>query len=219
MQAQLNQSFGLIGMLKKEIDDTKIKLAQANIQLTSQNAASTSAPSKLLPKLNQAENLKGAGNESVLRWTTHMSKYLCNVKEPQAMTIAVNYLQGTAHDWWIKYKDTEDGEDTSTSIQLKQPSFKCSIQSIKKNNARDHLAKWKQLKYVKAFTDDFQKIILDIRNMRTEEQIDSYTRGLKPYIWNEICTIEYSKLSDDMRDAERIESAHRRVPASRKGNG
>ena len=98
VQVQLNESNGLISMLKKELDDTKNKLAQANFQLTSQNAATASAPSNLLPKLNQPKNFAGAGKESVLSWTTHMSNYLCNVKEPQAMTIAVSYLQGTAHE-------------------------------------------------------------------------------------------------------------------------
>ena len=94
MQAQLNESNGFISMLKKELDDTKSKLVQANFQLNSQNAATASAPPHLLPKLNLPENFTGAGKESVLSLTTHMSNYLCNVQEPQAITIAVSYLQG-----------------------------------------------------------------------------------------------------------------------------
>ena len=60
MQAQLNQSNGLISMLKKDLDDTKNKLVKSNFQLNSQNAATASAPSNLLPKLNQPENFTGA---------------------------------------------------------------------------------------------------------------------------------------------------------------
>ena len=63
-------------MLKKELDNTKTKLVQAIFQLTAQNLATSSTPSNLLPKLNQTENCTGAGKESFLSWTTHMSKYL-----------------------------------------------------------------------------------------------------------------------------------------------
>jgi hypothetical protein len=77
--------------------------------------------------------------------------------------------------------------------------------------ARDKLAKWKQIKDVPSFNDDFQRIILDIPNISVEEQIDRYTRGLKAYIWKELCTKEYSTLNDAMRDAERVESAHKRL--------
>ena len=84
--------------------------------------------------------------------------------------------------------------------------------------AQMQLAKWKQLRDVATFNEDFQKIILDIPNISIEEQIDRYTRGLKNYIWKELCTKEYTKLSDAMRDAERVESAHKRVANPSKGN-
>ena len=35
-------------------------------------------------------------------------------------------------------------------------------------------------------------------------------------MYKEICTTEYTRLSDAMRDAERIESAHKRVASSSK---
>ena len=43
-----------------------------------------------------------------------------------------------------------------------------------------------------------------------KEHIDRYTRGLKPYIWRELCTRNYLNLADAMKDAERVEAAHRR---------
>lgn len=42
------------------------------------------------------------------------------------------------------------------------------------------------------------------------KQLDRYTRGLKPYIWRELCTNEYDSLTDLMRYAKRVESAHHR---------
>lgn len=38
-------------------------------------------------------------------------------------------------------------------------------------------------KDVATFNDDFLKIILDIPNISMEEQLDRYSRGLKPHIW------------------------------------
>ncbi len=63
----------------------------------------------------------------------------------------------------------------------------------KEKIARDKLAKWKQLKDVSTFNDDFQSIILYIPNISIEEQIARCTRGLKHYIWKELCTNEYEK--------------------------
>ena len=80
----------------------------------------------------------------------------------------------------------------------------------KSKKARDKLAKWRQVKDVSTFDYDFQRIILDIPNICIEEQIDRYTRGIQPYIWRELCTREYTSLNTAMRDAERVESAHRR---------
>ena len=73
--------------------------------------------------------------------------------------------------------------------------------------ARDKLSKWKQLKDVSTYNEDFQQIVLDIPGISIDEQVDRYTRGLKHYIWKEMCTKEYKKLSDAIQDAERIESA------------
>ena len=75
------------------------------------------------------------------------------------------------------------------------------------------LSKWRQLKDVLSFNEESLRILLDIPNISEEEQIVRYTRELKPYIWEEICTTEYRELSEAMADAERIDAAHRRMGA------
>ena len=147
-----------------------------------------------------------------------MTNNVRNTQEPQAKSIAVSYIQGTALEWWIKYQDTEDGKNIKTLPLLKQTLVARFDRLNKQKIVRDCLAKWRQIKDVKIFSGDFQKIILDIPNISIDEQIDRYTRGLKPYIWKEICTNEYTSLVDAMLDAERIESAHRRVGNSAKSN-
>ena len=48
------------------------------------------------------------------------------------------------------------------------------------------------MKDVSSFNEDFQKIILDIPTITSEEQIYRYSRGLISYIWKELCTKEYT---------------------------
>ena len=45
-------------------------------------------------------------------------------------------------------------------------------------------AKRKQLKDVVSFNEEFHRILLYILNISNDEQIDRYTRALKPYIFN-----------------------------------
>ena len=71
------------------------------------------------------------------------------------------------------------------------------------------------MKDIPTFNEDFQKIVLDIPTISMSEKIDRYCRGLKPYIWKELCANDYEDLSDVMTDALRIESATKRL----RGNG
>ena len=203
--------------LKTELDQTKAALQTAQLQLVAKESTSTT-----MPKIKKPENF--TGKESIISWTTHMSNYLQKIADPEAMSIAVSYLQDNAHEWWIKFKDTEEGRVISTWAQLKHGLISRFDTLNKEKVARDKLARWKQLKDVSSFNEDFQSIILDIPNISVDEQIDRYTRGLKNYIWKELCTKEYTRLADAMRDAERVESAHKRVtppkgPKNNSGQG
>ena len=161
------------------------------------------------PKVRKPEAFKGKG--SVQSWISHMSNYVNGETENNAMVIAVSYLEGPAHEWWICHSQTSEGQLIQTWSSLKD-ALSIRFETLNKAKiARDKLAKWRQVKDVSTFNDDFQRIILDIPNISVEEQIDRYTRGLKPYIWRELCTREYTSLNAAMRDAERVESAHRRV--------
>ena len=99
-----------------------------------------------------------------------MSNYLQNVHEFQALTIAVSYLAEGAHEWWIFFKETEEGRTIQGWSSLKDALFGRFDTLNKEKVARDKLVKWKQLKDVASFNDDFQEILLDIPNISTEEQ-------------------------------------------------
>ena len=194
-------------VLRNELQGTRNELGttQAALQHQQHNYAGSSS----VPRCKKPESFKGKG--SITSWITHVTNYVGSTDERNALTVAVSYLEGPAHEWWIVYRKTEEGMAIQTWSQL-QPALIKRFDTLNKVKiARDKLAKWRQIKDVPSFNDDFQRIVLDIPNISVEEQIDRYTRGLKPYIWKELCTREYTSLNDAMRDAERVESAHKRL--------
>ena len=66
------------------------------------------------------------------------------------------------------------------------------------------------MKDVVNFNTNFQGIILDILDIFLAEQLERYTRCLKLYIWKEMYTQDYARLTAAMSNVERIETASRR---------
>ncbi len=193
-----------INGLRAELQGTRNELGHAQAALQHNTGHTPSGP-----KCRKPESYKGKG--SIVSWITHITNYVGSTDPRNALIIAVSYLDGPAHEWWIVFRETDEGKAIQTWPEL-QPALIKRFDTLNKVKiARDKLAKWKQIKDVPSFNDDFQRIILDIPNISVEEQIDRYTRGLKAYIWKELCTKEYSTLNDAMRDAERVESAHKRL--------
>ena len=139
-----------------------------------------------------------------------INSYVRYEQNPQVLNVAVSYLQGSAHEWWLGYQQTDEGRQVTTWPQLQQALIGRFEILNKIKIAQGKLARWRQIKDVPAYNEDFQKILLDIPNITMEEQLDRYARGLKSYIWKELCTKEYNSLGELMEDAERVEMAHRR---------
>ena len=209
-----------ISILRNALNSTQA--GPSNSALTD---ALTNASSRVRPRRPNSYNGKG----SISSWITHMDNYLGETPSEQSLQIAVSYMEGAAHEWWIVYQQSLEGHLITTWPQL-IPALRNRFDTLNKTKiARDKLARWKQVKDVATFNDDFLKIILDIPNISIDEQLDRYSRGLKPYIWKELCTRDYNNLTDAMRDAERVESAHRRlgpksngrspIPQRNQGNG
>ena len=163
------------------------------------------------PKQRKPDPFRGSESDSIVSWVTHMSNYIVNTSEEDSLSVATSYLEGNAHEWWIAYQKTVEGQQVRTWSSLREALIRRFETLNKSKIARDKLATWKQLKDVGSFNFHFQRIILDIPDISMDEQLDRYTRGLKSYIWREMCTRNYTSLLDAMRDAERIEAAHKRI--------
>ena len=195
----------MIRSLHQELQETKGQLEDAKSQLEAtqnQVAASQAQMSSGYPKPKLNKPPLFTGKLNVDSWASHMNIYLRGSTDEEALHVAVSYLGGAAHKWWMTQSTT-----ISTWTDLRDAICKRFSHLNKTKMARDRLHKWRQIKDIKTYNDDFLAIIIDIPNISMEEQIDKYERGLKAYIWKEICTREYSELAEIMKDAERVEAA------------
>ena len=156
------------------------------------------------------------GKQNIESWITHVGNYLSGIPDDKALPIAMSYLGGSAHEWWLA--QSRNGLVVTTLEELFKHLTERFTVINKEKLARDKLHRWREIKDISTYNEDFLKIVLDIPNISMEEQIDRYTRGMKPYIWRELCTKEYSTLLEAMKDAERVESAYKRSNTGSKLN-
>ena len=64
------------------------------------------------------------------------------------------------------------------------------------------------MKNVIQFNISFQKIFMNILGISSAEQLDCYTRDLKPYDSNGICTQDFKNNTEAGHDIKRIEEAN-----------
>ena len=175
-----------------------------------ENQLAVAQQNNLRPHMKKNKPSTYSGKGSILSWITHLDNYLENPRDPDSLKVAASYLTGPAHEWWIAYMNSSEGDEIESWSEMKEALTTRFDTLNKEKIARDKLAHWKQIKDIRTFNEDFQKIILDIPNISMEEQVDRYSRGLKNYIWKDLCTNDYDDITEVMRDAERVEATHRR---------
>lgn len=207
MARALDETRGKMERLELEAQ-TKISALENSLAVLAHSSGSSSAP-----KINKPPTFSGKSN--IDSWVTHVRNYLEGTSDEKAIPIALSYISGAAHEWYLAQK--RNGLEFNTLEDLFEYLKKRFTTVNKEKLARDKLSKWKQFKDVQQYNEDFLKIVLDIPNISMEEQLDRYTRGLRSYIWKELCTNEYKSLTEAMKDAERVESAFRRGGQVRSG--
>jgi len=155
------------------------------------------------PKPNKPTTFSGKPG-TVDAWVSHMDLYLTGAESAQALAIAKTYLQGEAFSWFQAYATTSAVADWPTLREALQYRFS---PLNKEQAARDMLHKWRQVKDVTTYNRTFQSIVLDIPKITMPEKIDRYSRGLKSYIWEALCTKQYDTVEALMLDALKVEAA------------
>lgn len=177
--------------------------ARLKEQLTATQAHVVQAPSG--PKPNKPNTFSGKLG-TVDAWVSHMDQYLAGTDPGQALAIAKTYLQGEAFAWYQSY--------AASSAVADWPSLRDAMTHRfnplnKEQAARNLLHKWRQIKDVTTYNKTFQSIVLDIPSITMPEKIDRYSRGLKSYIWEVLCTKQYESVETLMLDALKVEAAKR----------
>lgn len=85
-----------------EISHQQAHLAQAIEELTRvKQDKGRASPKEHQPKVSSPPNFSGKG--SVTSWCTQVDKYLRDVSDKEALTKAMSYVSGVAHEWRIMY--------------------------------------------------------------------------------------------------------------------
>ena len=100
IQSQFDNAQQQVTGLRNELAATRNELAA-----TQGNLLSAQSSSSLKPK--KPDSFTGKG--SIHSWITHVTNYIGNDQNPQALNVAASYLEGPAHEWWIGYKATLEG--------------------------------------------------------------------------------------------------------------
>ncbi len=141
---------------------------------------------------------------------TRANNYFGNDQNPLAIAAAVIYQHEAAHEFWLRYKEIEEGIQITTRPPLQKALMK-RFQTLNNNIlARDKLERWTKIKGLRAYKEDVQKILLYIPSITTNEKIYHHARDLKSFLKKELCTEEIRSLGELVRDAQRVQMAHRR---------
>ena len=98
----------------------RIELAATRNQLaaTQGDLLATQSSSGIGLKPKKPESFTGQGSINI--WITYVINSTGNFQNPQASNVAISYLEGPAHEWWIAYKETEECQRINTWLLLKE---------------------------------------------------------------------------------------------------
>ena len=203
---------------KNELRETKRALAEAQTEQmgnairelqrdVSTVRSTTTNPTmggKGKAKANSPSPFTGKTPTKIEAWCSQMDLYVSEEEPQRAFYVALSYLEGDAHSWYTTYRSAHT---VNTWPELKSALIRRFSPLDKTLSARDKLAHWRQMKDVGTFNADFLGIVLDIPDITESEKMDRYSRGLKSYIWEVLCTKEYTSLEAIMTDALKVEAA------------
>ena len=111
-----------LGVANSEIQAQKYALQEARGQLSSasQGMNSHMPQQRILTvqKVKKPSTFSGKG--SITSWCTQMSNYVKDLSNEEAITVAVSYLGGGAHEWWMIFHATEEGTSVQSWSGLRQ---------------------------------------------------------------------------------------------------
>ena len=144
LQLQIQQLQSQMAQIQGEKAQLSSALHQANqsstdLQLKLHTQGSSRGMNKAFMIIRKPKPFRGKG--SIQSWVVHMDNYVSHATVDKKLAIAVSFLEGNAHEWWIVHSTMEAEHNVHTWEQLKQALLKRFQPLNKTKIARDRLAK------------------------------------------------------------------------------
>ena len=134
MRSDLAQSHNMTQQVSKALNTANQNNAALQARLQAQSSVQ-------VPQVKFKKPDWYKGKCSIKSWVVHADNYTRSSSPEQAFLIAVSFVEGNAHEWWIVHSLTEDGRNITTSLGLKEAIVKRFQQFNRTKMARDKLAK------------------------------------------------------------------------------
>ena len=119
LQRQLAEAHAQVTSQRHELNAAAQKVGSLEQQLSAaRNQPGSSHANHNAPKKNKPSSFNGRG--SVSSWCVQMDNYLGDHNNPETLNIALSYLTGMAHEWWIVYSKSAEGSAIQSWPNLKQ---------------------------------------------------------------------------------------------------
>jgi Retrotransposon gag protein len=110
-----------------------------------------------IPKKNKPPTYDGKSSPD--SWIAHLSSYVYGQSDDHALSIAITYLSGDAHDWFIA------NQMAANAAGYPMVAWTALIEALSKRFnplnktklARDKLSRWRQIKDVQTYNTNFLK--------------------------------------------------------------
>lgn len=159
--------------------------AAANAAAAAANAPAAHAAGRAAPRPSKPpkpDTFSGRTDANAIRaWVAQVNNYFTAVHEPadSRLSYGVALLRDNALLWWQSLAEAERPATWETlADQLVRYFAPLSATIV----ARDALAKLQQRSSVKAYTNEFKRLLLNIPDMSENEKLDRYRRGLKTQV-------------------------------------
>lgn len=158
------------------------------------------------------ETFRGTTEQAthVRTWVNMVKNYFgaCGTPENNKLPYAVALLRDDALVWYLSL---EEGHQPRTFVEFCNSLVEYYQPISAQMAARDELAHLKQKSTVKAYTDDFKRIVANIPDMSASEKMDRYERGLKPEVRVHVALADPPSLEEWIKRAEKVdEIMHKR---------
>lgn len=174
-------------------------------------------------KPNKPSTFDGTNQRNTSIWLFEVELYFkaTGTTDPRCVPIVVTFLKGVALTWWES--DVRQREHTQSPPVTMWEDFKTvfrhrflPIEASK--TARAVLQTIRQYRSVAGYVAEFMKQLALIPDMAVADQIDNFTRGLKPAVQKEVVLKSPSTLDEAMNFATRCDLLLARIPRTGQSN-